>query len=93
MGEAEAAIRVDLEELIRAQEAFWSENERYALDIERLVFTPSPGVLIDILEAERDGFSAIGTDEPGGAECAVFVGSVDPPRSYVDTAGIVVCRR
>lgn len=88
----EARIQADLDELVRAQEVFWGENDRYALDMERLVFTPSTGVLIDILDAHRDGFSAIGTDEMGGAECAVFVGSVDPPRSYVRTPGVVACR-
>lgn len=90
--ETEATIRTDLEELIRAQDAYWSENERYTLDIERLAFTPSPGVLIDVLDAGRDGFSALGTVDTGNAECAVFVGSADPPRSYVRAAGVVACR-
>jgi hypothetical protein len=90
--QTEATIRADLEELIRAQDAYWSENDRYALDMARLAFTPSPGVLIDILDAGRDGFSALGTVDTGDAECAVFVGSVDPPRSYAQTAGVVACR-
>jgi hypothetical protein len=91
--ESEAAIRADLEELIHAQDVFWRENDHYTLEIERLAFTPSPGVIIDILDARRGGFSAIGTEEMGGAECAVFVGSVDPPRSYVRSQGVVACRR
>lgn len=90
--EMEATIQEDLEELMRAQEIYWSENNRYALDIEALVFTPSPGVLIDMLDAEREGFAALGTVDSGSAECAVFVGSVGPPRSYVRTPGVVACR-
>ena len=92
LGETEATIRADLEELIRAQDAYWSQNDRYTLDIESLVFTPSPGILIDILDAGREGFAAVGTVEAGTAECGVFVGSLDPPRSYVQMAGVVACR-
>ncbi len=90
--ETEATIRADLEELVRAQEIYWSENDRYTLDIESLVFTPSPGVLVDIFDAGREGFAALGTVETGDAECAVFVGPVGPPRSYVQTPGVVACR-
>lgn len=90
--EAQSTLREDLEELVRAQEAYWSNNEQYALDLGRLVFTPSPGVLVDVLEAHRDGFSALATSESGQAECAVYVGSADPPRSYIRVAGVVACR-
>jgi hypothetical protein len=90
--ETEATIRADLEELVRAQAIYWSENDRYTLDIGSLVFTSSPDVLIDILDAGREGFAALGTVEGGDTECAVFVGSVGAPRSYVETPGVVACR-
>ena len=90
--EAQLALREDLEELVRAQEAYWADNEQYALDLERLAFTASPGVLVDVLEAYREGFSALATSESGQAECAVYVGSADPPRSYARVAGVVACR-
>jgi hypothetical protein len=90
--EGQLALREDLEELVRVQEAYWSDNEQYALDLERLAFTASPGVLVDVLEAYREGFSALATSESGQAECAVYVGSADPPRSYVRVEGVVACR-
>ena len=90
--EAQLALREDLEELVRAQEAYWVDNEQYALDLESLAFNASPGVLVDVLEAYREGFSALATSASGQAECAVYVGSADSPRSYARVAGVVACR-
>lgn len=88
----EAAVRGDLEALRRAQDDHHAATGRYTYEVDALDFTASAGVRVDILEAAADGFSALGSAESGRVECALFVGSAEPPRSYVGTAGVVACR-
>ncbi len=86
------AVRSDLEVLLRAQESHRAESGRYSYDLAELGFTPSPGVAVDVLEADAGGFSALATADRGRLECVVFAGTADPPRAYSRTTGVVACR-
>lgn len=86
----EAAIRSDLVALLEAQESHHEEAGRYIYEAGEIGFIPSAGVEVDVLEATTGGFSALGRS--GTSECALFVGSADPPRSYAVVPGEVACR-
>lgn len=87
---AEQRIRFELEQLGRAQNDHFLATGRYADSLADLPVQPPAGMRIDILQGDRDGFSAIGrTDE---AECAIYSGSVRQPRNYVTRPDVVGCR-
>ncbi len=86
----ESAARSDLDALRRAQSDRLAERGSYAYDVAALGVEPSPGVDLAVLEATTTGFSAVAS--AGSVECALFVGSANPPRAYAGTAGVVACR-
>jgi len=86
----EAAARADLADLERAQGDYFARNSTYSFDLDAVGFTPSPRVGVSVLEASAGGFSALA--QAGSVECAVFIGSADPPRAYARTGGVVSCR-
>ncbi len=86
----EQMLRFELEQLARAQNDFFLQNGRYSDSLEEMRIAPPVGVRIDIIQGDRNGFSAIArTDE---AECAVYSGNVRPPRTYTERADEVGCR-
>lgn len=86
----EAAARTDLDRLRRLQEDYHGETGRYTYEADALGFEPSAGIRVSVLEATVDGFSAVAT--AGSAECGLYVGSAEPPRSYTTAAAVVACR-
>jgi hypothetical protein len=88
--QAEATLRADLERLAEAQNGYYGGNGRYADALSELGLTPAIGVRIDVIQGDRDGFSAIG--RAGDAECAVYLGDVRSPRSYLTRPDVVQCR-
>ena len=86
----EERVRADLAALRTAQTEFRTATGRYGHEPRELDYVPSPGVQIDILEATADGFSALGRS--GTVECALFMGSADPPRAYARVSSEIACR-
>lgn len=80
----------DLARVRDAQSAYWSSNERYAGRLSDLTFTPSSGVRVDLIQGDRNGWSAVATS--GDFECSTYDGSVRSPRSYLTETGTVKCR-
>ncbi|MDX1395272.1 MAG: hypothetical protein R3195_12820 [Gemmatimonadota bacterium] len=94
----EQTLRDALRALFRAEQRYHADTGTYTDELYHLRgdgdggsgFTEPPGVRIDIPEATADGFSAVARRAP--AECAIFVGSADPPRGYVTVPGLIDCR-
>ena len=89
-GVSTASLESELSRLIVAQKAHYEENGYYSGDLGSLGFTAGPGVRIDVLQGDVDGFSAIARS--GDAECAVFSGDVRAPRGYVSLPDRPACR-
>lgn len=80
----------DLGRVRDAQAAYWRSHERYAGQMSDLAFTPSTGVRVDLIQGDRNGWSAIATS--GDFECGMYEGSVRSPRAYLTETGTVKCR-
>lgn len=80
----------ELERLSVAQGVYFDENDYYAGSIEAMGFTPAPGVRIDVIQGDVNGFSAIARS--GDNECAVYRGEVRPPRGYLSAPDVPACR-
>jgi type IV pilus assembly protein PilA len=70
-----ASLKSDLRNLSSVQENYFYFNETYASAVGSLNFSPSPGVVLTIVEATPRGWSAT-TTHPAAAPltCAVFYG-------------------
>ncbi len=89
-GVGSARIQSELARLMTAQGAFFDENGYYASDLGTLDFQAAPGVRVDLIQGDRDGFSAIARS--GDVECAVYSGDVRPPRGYLAAPDRSACR-
>lgn len=86
----EATLRSDLLRLASAQEDYEADNGRYATHAADLGFTASTGVRVDIIQGDRNGWSAVASS--GEAECAMYEGGIRSPRGYLTEAATVMCR-
>jgi len=89
-----ATMRGDLETLQALQKEYQGAHGQYSGDPDALGFTPSEGVSLSLVTTPG-GWSAAATHEEHGPElgCAVFEGSILPPRSPVHPSvpGSVIC--
>jgi hypothetical protein len=86
----EATLRSDLLRLASAQEDYETANGYYAARATDLGFTASAGVRIDVIQGDRNGWSAVASS--GDAECGMYEGDIRSPRGYLTEAGTVMCR-
>lgn len=86
----EATLRSDLLRLASAQEDYEADNGYYAARVTDLGFTASSGARVDIIQGDRDGWSAVAAS--GDAECGMYEGGIRSPRGYLTEAGTVMCR-
>src|SRR5579871_5773867 len=54
-----AQLRLDLQRLVVAQEAYFAEHSRYAASIDALHVETSPGAQVALTIAERDAWAAV----------------------------------
>jgi hypothetical protein len=80
----------DLGRVRDAQAQYWRSHERYAGVMSELSVTPSSGVRLDLIQGDRNGWSAVASS--GDFECSTYEGTVRSPRGYLNEAGIVRCR-
>jgi type IV pilus assembly protein PilA len=74
-----AALRTDLRNLANAEEAFFASNSRYTAAFDSLNFRGSPGVIVVIPSATKQGWSASATHpESYPLKCAIYSGPVTP---------------
>ena len=84
------ALRADLSRLASAQEEYEADNGFYAARTADLGFTASSGVRVDIIQGDRNGWSAVASS--GEQECGLYEGDIRAPRSYLTDSGQVACR-
>jgi hypothetical protein len=73
-------VRVDLRNLVVAQEAFFADHVRYSASLDSLRFTPSEGVTITLERASDRGWSATAGYAGTPLRCWIYVGSAPKPR-------------
>jgi len=74
-------MKGDLRNLATAQEAYSGDNGAYyggAVPAAALVYSPSVGVTITVVEATASGWSATATSPQIPRTCAIFFGSAAP---------------
>ncbi|HET8761959.1 MAG TPA: prepilin-type N-terminal cleavage/methylation domain-containing protein [Gemmatimonadales bacterium] len=88
-----AEMRSDLHNLATAQEAYASDNNAYyagAVPNAALLYSPSQGVTITIVEGTVSGWSAIASTTYTSRTCAMFVGSAAPVSPAIEE-GQIAC--
>jgi hypothetical protein len=86
------AMRADLRNLVTAQDAFFTENGRYASTLDSLIYEPSPSVSVSLLRADSISFAAEASFLAFDTRCRISVnrGEGMPVDSV---AGVPVCER
>lgn len=87
----EVSMKSDLRNLAAAQEAYFADNLTYSTNSWNLDFTPSSGVYIEVVSADREGWGAIARHELTDAECALFYGSTSHRHSPAEFEAVVEC--
>lgn len=90
--EVQATLRADLRMLGDAQDEFRADNGFYAARTSDLGFTASAGVRLDIIQGDRNGWSAIAASTATDYECGMYAGDVRSPRGYLTSPGRAMCR-
>lgn len=73
-----AMLQSDLRYLATLQEVYWNENRVYSADPDAIGFTASEGVVITVVEADRNGWGATANHDGTPDTCAFYVGSATP---------------
>lgn len=74
-----ASLKNDLRNLAVAQEDYFYSSGGYVKDLSKLNYNSSPGVTVEILEANGAGWSARATHPQAyPLTCAIFWGNVTP---------------
>lgn len=85
-------LRSDLEMLADAQEEFRADNGYYAARTSDLGFTASARVRLDIIQGDRNGWSAVAASTATDDECGMYAGEVRSPRGYLTSPDTAMCR-
>ena len=87
-----AAVKSDLANLAKEQEAYFSDHAEYAPNLALLQETPSPGVTLTLVEASRTGWSATAVHPAAvPVTCAVYYGTAAPVAPAA-SEGVVACQ-
>jgi type IV pilus assembly protein PilA len=86
-----ASMKSDLRNLASTQESYWVENRTYyggVVPAPAIMFTPSSGVTVTIVNATDAGWSARATALPlTTTQCVIFYGTTPPiPPATADAA-------
>lgn len=71
-----ATAQSDLRNLVVAQDSHFGDHRTYTSDLDALEVTPSPDVVVTVLEHSATGWSATATYRDG--QCAIYYGSAAP---------------
>lgn len=93
-----ATMESKLQEVMTAQDEYFSEHERYTADLSELGVQESETVTLELATGDSDSaWSAVAEHANTEADCAVVVNTSTPLRGEysgtVDTTGTVVCSR
>lgn len=74
-----AAMRSDLRNLATAEESYYYDQDTYTTNLPAVKFTPSPGVVLTIVQAGPAGWAAKATHPLASVtQCSIFVGNATP---------------
>ena len=81
-----AALERELRHLIVEQTAYRARQRRYATDLAEIGFTThDPDIAVTVVAADRDGLTAVATNEEHRVACIMKVGSGSAARADVDS--------
>lgn len=87
-----ATLKADLRNLATAQEAYFYENTTYTMNLGQVNFTPSQGVIVNMVEGTGQGWSATAANpNVTPTTCAIYFGQAAPVAPAV-TEGVVGCQ-
>lgn len=84
-----ASMKSDLRNLAVSEEAYFSEYQAYASDVDDLEFRSSPNVVFT-LQADQDGWTANASHPSVSTECGLYIGDI-AALSPARREGIVWC--
>jgi prepilin-type N-terminal cleavage/methylation domain-containing protein len=87
-----AGMRSDLRNLTTAEEAYFYDHARYTKSLDSMLFTPTHGDAVTVIEATATGWSAT-SDNPESWPhfCALFLGDAAPV-APATASGVVACQ-
>jgi type IV pilus assembly protein PilE len=85
-----ASMKSDLRNLAAAQEAYYSDNQTYASDVDQLAFRTSTAVTVTVSGTQVGWAGSASHTAANGRTCALFYGTI-PPKAPAVASGIVKC--
>ena len=85
-----ASMKSDLRNVAAAQEAYFSDNQTYASDINQLAFGASTDVTVTVSGTPVGWAGSASHPAADGRTCALFYGTI-PPEAPAVASGIVKC--
>lgn len=87
-----ASMKSDLRNLAVAEESYFYDKHAYTAVLDSMQFVSSPGVVITVVEATSNGWSATSMHPDAYPHlCAIFFGAATPVDPATD-AGTVACK-
>lgn len=82
----------DLRNLAVTEEAYWSEEGTYSMDVGALKFVASPDVKVRMITADTTGWSARASHDKNGAICAIYYGAA-PALAPATVKNVIGCAK
>ena len=76
--------------MVTAQEAYFADFGSFGASVHEVNFQPSLGVTIDVILGADSAWSASAGHTDFPTQCAIFIGSIEPPIPGVEE-GKAVC--
>lgn len=87
-----AGMRSDLRNLTTSEEAYFYDHARYTTSLDSVLFTPSHGDVVTVVEATVSGWSATSNNPQSWPHfCALFLGDATPV-APATVSGVVACQ-
>ncbi len=85
-----ASMKSDLRNVAAAQEAYYSDNQTYASDLDQLAVRASTDVTVTVSGTQVGWAGSASHPAADGHTCALFYGTI-PPKAPAVASGIVKC--
>ncbi len=85
-----ASMKSDLRNVAAAQEAYYSDNQTYASDLDQLAVRASTDVTVTVSGTQVGWAGSASHPAADGPTCALFYGTI-PPKAPAVASGIVKC--
>lgn len=68
----------DLRNLAATEEGYWSATDSYTSNMSVMNFNLTPGVWVNFVQADSQGWSATATHDDDTSTCAIYYGNAPP---------------